>query len=344
MKTITLHRPGHFELTDTPEPSQPGPGQALVRVHRVGICGTDISGYLGKMPFFSYPRIPGHELGVTVEAVGSDVTDLYPGDNCSVEPYMNCGRCIGCRRGHGNCCVNMQVIGVHTDGGMRERILVPAHKLHKSRKLSTEQLALVETLAIGAHAVHRAQPAKGENVLVIGAGPIGLTVIEFARLNGSRIIVMDVNDDRLAFAKEHYLVDTINCSPDRLGTPQDPTPTLLQLTDNDLPTIVFDATGNPKSMMASLDYMAHSGKLCFVGITSSEWTFAGANFHKRETTLLGSRNALPNDFKRIIQLIEDGKIDTTPWITHRASASEMPGLFPKWIDPATRCLKAIVEF
>src|SRR5579859_3059121 len=133
MKAIRLMQPGRFEEVRIDEPAAPGPGEALVRVHRVGICGTDISGYLGKMPFYSYPRIPGHELGVEVVAVGRGVTNVKPGDRCSIEPYMNCRNCFACRRGASNCCEKLQVLGVHTDGGMRPRFIVPARKLHPSK-------------------------------------------------------------------------------------------------------------------------------------------------------------------------------------------------------------------
>ena len=186
MKAILLEQPLKFSSIDLPEPKDPAAGEAPVRVHRVGICGSDISGYLGKMPFYSYPRIPGHELGVEVVKVGPGVTNVAAGDRCSVEPYMNCQDCYACRRGGSNCCVNLQVLGVHTDGGLRPRFIVPARKLHPSKKLTLEQLALVETLAIGCHAVDRISPRKDEQVLVIGAGPIGLSVIEFAKLTGCR--------------------------------------------------------------------------------------------------------------------------------------------------------------
>src|SRR5207237_2211552 len=173
-------------------------------------CGTDSSGYLGKMPSFSYPRIPGHELGVEVVAVGPGVTSVKPGDRASVEPYINCQTCYSCTRGHTNCCEHHQTLGVHCDGGLRPHFVVPARKLHISRKLRFDQLALVETLAIGCHAVNRGNPQPGEHVLVIGAGPIGLSVVEFAKLSGARTIVMDMNAQRLAFVREKMDVpDTI---------------------------------------------------------------------------------------------------------------------------------------
>ena len=187
MKALSLEAPKHWKQLDIPGPEKPGPGEALVRVHNVGVCGTDISGYLGKMPFFSYPRIPGHELGVEVLDVGADVTNVQAGDRCSVEPYINDPNSYASRRGHPNCCEKLEVLGVHRDGGLRPRFLLPARKLHVSRKLSFEQLALVETLAIGCHANFRAAPRPDESVLIIGAGPIGLATLEFVKLTGARL-------------------------------------------------------------------------------------------------------------------------------------------------------------
>src|SRR3954464_8342250 len=191
MKAILLQQPGRFERIEIEEPARPGGGEALVRVHRVGICGTDVSGFLGKMPFFSYPRIPGHELGVEVVAVGPNVANVRPGDRCAVEPYINCQTCYSCTRGHTNCCENHQTLGVHCDGGLRPLFTVPARKLHVSTRLAFEQLALAAPLGIGCHASTRAKPPPAETVLVIGPGPIGLSAIEFAKLSGARTVVFD---------------------------------------------------------------------------------------------------------------------------------------------------------
>ncbi|MBI4658621.1 MAG: zinc-binding alcohol dehydrogenase family protein [Verrucomicrobia bacterium] len=339
MKAILLEKPEQFAITDISEPGPPGPGEALVRVHRVGICGTDISGYLGKMPFYGYPRIPGHELGVEIVNVGDGVTNVKPGDRCAVEPYINCQECSACRRGCSNCCENLQVLGVHTDGGLRPFFIVPARKLHRSEKLSMEQLALVETLGIGCHAVFRCDPQPKENVLVIGAGPIGLSVIEFLKLAKARIVVLDLSDKRLEFCKEGMGVQhTMKAAGD--GTDLE---RLKKLTDNALPTIVIDATGSNKSMSNALQYVAHTGKLVFVGITAGEIAFGHPLMHRREVTLLASRNALPRDFGRIIKLIEDGKIDTRPWITHRTNFDSLIGDFPSYTKLETGVIKAVVE-
>ena len=337
MKAILLDKPGQFSRVEIDEPSRAGPGEAVARVHRVGICGSDVSGYLGKMPFYSYPRIPGHELGVEVVEVGPGVTNIRPGDRCSVEPYMNCGHCHACRKGASNCCANLKVLGVMTDGGLRDRFTVPAHKLHPSAELTFDQLALVETLAIGCHAVDRPALASGENCLVIGAGPIGLSAIVFAKITGARVIVLDINEQRLDFCKRVMGVDETIVLGEQVE--QD----LRRLTDGSLPDVVIDATGSSVSMSNAFGYVAPTGRLVYVGLTTKEVTFKHPVFHKPEGTLLCSRNALPKDFTRIIRLIEDGRIDTRPWITHRTPFEEMPKVFESYTKPETGVIKAVVE-
>jgi len=337
MKALSLQAPKHWKRLDIPAPEKPAPDEALVRVHRVGICGTDLGGYLGKMPFFSYPRIPGHELGVEVLEVGAEVRNVRPGDRCSVEPYINCQTCYACKRGHTNCCETNQTLGVHCDGGLRPRFLVPARKLHVSRKLAFEQLALVETLAIGCHATNRAAPQRDESCLIIGAGPIGLATLEFVKLTGAKIILLDVNQQRLDFCRKVMgVAHTLKLSD---AVEQD----LRDLTDGHLPDVVIDATGNHHSMSSAFGLVTHGGRLVFVGITNEAVQLRHPVFHKSEGTLLCSRNALPGDFSRIIGLIEEGRIDTGPWITHRAAFEELIDVFPSYTQPETGVIKAIVS-
>jgi alcohol dehydrogenase len=337
MKAILLEKPECLTTIELPEPEAPAPGQAVVRVHSVGICGTDISGYLGKMPFYSYPRIPGHELGVEVVSVGQGVANVKPGDKCSVEPYMNCGECHACRKGATNCCANLKVLGVMTDGGMRPRFTVPARKLHPSRSLSFDQLAIVETLAIGCHAVNRCDPKPGDTVLVIGAGPIGLAAVEFVKLTGARLVVLDMNAQRLDFCKNVMRVDETMIADGEVEKK------VKTLNGGFGPDIVIDATGSSASMSAAFGYVAPTGKVVYVGITTKEVVFKHPIFHRPEGTLLCSRNALPGDFTRIIKLIEDAKIDTRPWITHRCSFDSVIAEFPTLIKPETGVIKAVVR-
>jgi 2-desacetyl-2-hydroxyethyl bacteriochlorophyllide A dehydrogenase len=338
LKAVRLDEPGRFTRIEVAAPAAPLEAEALVRVRRVGICGTDLHAFAGRQPFFTYPRILGHELGVEVVSAGPGVVGIRPGDLCSVEPYINCEKCSACRRGRPNCCSELRVLGVHVDGGMREEIVVPARKLHKGSHLTLDQLALVETLAIGCHAVDRARIQSGETVLVVGAGPIGLSVMQFAIEAGARVVALDVNAGRLDFCRSALGIrHTVN------GAQSDAIETVLGACGGELPTAVFDATGNPKSMAAAFAFPAHAGRLVFVGLFQGDVTFNDPSFHRRELTLLASRNALPSDFERIIGLIASGRIDTTPWVTHRASLDELTERFPSWLLPESGVVKAIVE-
>ena len=338
MRAIRLMEPKHFEYVEIDEPGPPGPGQALVRTERMGICGTDYSGYLGKMPFFRYPRIPGHELGVTVLAVGEGVANVRSGDRCSVEPYMNCGACFACRRGASNCCETLEVIGVMIDGGLCDRFLIRAEKLHPSTQLSFEQLALVETLGIGCHATDRGGAREDDRVLIIGAGPIGLATLEFTRLTGARITVMDMVESRLAFCRERYGVEHTIVFKDGGEREQ-----MREATGGDMYRVVTDATGSNRSMSAALQYVAHTGALVYVGITTQAVSFLHPALHRPEMTVKGSRNALPRDFRRIIGLIEDGTIDTNPWITHRTAFDAVIDNFDAYVRPESGVIKAVIE-
>jgi len=339
MRAIRLEKPEHFAAVEIDEPGKPGSGEALVEVHRVGICGTDVSGYLGKMPFFTYPVIPGHELGVQVLEVGEGVDNVREGDRCSIEPYMNCGDCYACQKGATNCCESLEVIGVHKNGGMCESFILPARKLHPSIKLTMEQLALVETLAIGCNCINRSGTRQGDKVLVIGAGPIGMAAIEFLKVAKAEITVMDMNETRLEFCKEKLGVDhTVVFKND--GTEVD---RLREVYGGELPITVIDATGNHISMSNAFQYVSFTGQVLYVGITTQELSFKHVSIHRPELTIKASRNAVPSDFVRIISLIEEGVINTDPWLTHQASYDDFIAEFPSWLKPETGVIKAVLN-
>jgi 2-desacetyl-2-hydroxyethyl bacteriochlorophyllide A dehydrogenase len=276
-------------------------------------------------------------MGVEVVSVGRNAEGLQAGDLCAVEPYLNCGDCVACRRGKTNCCVRLELLGVHIDGGMREWLAVPTNKLHKSEVLALDQLALVEPLSIGAHAVARAQVEAGEFALVVGAGPIGLSVIQFASIAGAKVIVMDVNQERLRFAREHFAIEaTILAGKGAVEQ-------IAELTNGEMPTLVFDATGNQRSVNASFDLFANGGRLILVGLFQGEVTFRDSDAHRRELTLLRSRNATAADFRRVMSLLEAGQIDIQPWITHRVGFADVVEQFPRWLDPQSRFIKAVIE-
>jgi 2-desacetyl-2-hydroxyethyl bacteriochlorophyllide A dehydrogenase len=341
MNAIEFTAPNVITIIDRPDELSPAPDEAVVRTHRMGICGTDLSCYLGKFPFFAYPRTPGHELGLEVVAVGSDVTNVKPGDKCSLEPYVNDPTSPTSQKGNSNCCPGVQVIGVHNNGGLRQgTFIVPARKLHPGNDLTYDQLALVETLAIGYHAVQRGNPKPGETVLVIGAGPIGLACLEFLKLmEGVNVIVMDMVQGRLDFcAKNLGIKNGILAKPDGSHLAE-----LDAMTHGQLADVIIDATGSPRSMSTCFEFAAFTGRVVYVGITTSDLTFPHAPmFHRREITLLASRNALPSDFPEIINLIRQGKINTDIWITHRISFAEVPEKFAQFTDPNLGAIKALI--
>ena len=326
MRSLCLRQPGLFDFQEDPEPPLPGENEALVAVHAIGICGTDLSGYLGKMPFIQYPRILGHELGVEVLQIGKNVSNVHVGDRCSVEPYLNCGACDPCLNRKPNCCEQLKVLGVHVNGGMTGRLLVPAHKLHPSRQLTFAQLALVETLAIGCHAVHRAQISNADNVLVLGAGPIGLATLEFARLNSKDVTVVELSDDRRRFIARHY--------PDVKVASLPPVGSSF--------STVFDATGNAESMSSSISLAAFGGKIVFVGITTAPVNLDDPLFHRRELTLLASRNALPTDFPYIIKLIESGQVRVEQWISQTENLDSAQEIFARITSGALQAIKVVL--
>ena len=338
MKAVVLERPGKFSLMDLDAPQEPRAGEALVCVRKVGICGTDLHAFHGDQPFFQYPRILGHELAVEVAAIGPNEEGLKAGDRCAVEPYLHCGSCIACRTGKTNCCVNLKCLGVHTDGGMQDRMILPTAKLHRSDILSLDQLALVETLGIGAHAVERSSLTSRETVLVIGVGPIGLSVVEFARQKNTHVIVMDVNQARLDFCGRILGVEhCIHGKENALGQ-------LQEILGGELPTAVFDCTGSAESMLKAFEYVAHSGKLVFVGLFSGNVTFHDPTFHSRELTLLSSRNATGKEQQRVIKLMEAGKIDIAPWITHRLSSTSIAENLFQWMSAPSAGIKTLVDW
>jgi len=338
LKTIILNKPQELQLISRDFDDTLTENEALLKIHRIGICGTDYHAYRGRQPFFSYPRVLGHELGAEVIALGSgaDENGITIGDKVSVEPYLNCGECQPCKNGKINCCESLKVLGVHVDGGMAEYLKVPVNKLHKSDFLSYEQLALVETLGIGSHAVQRATITENDIVLVIGAGPIGLSVIQFVKIIGAKIVVMDFSKQRLDFANEVIGIDEIIMAKDDFSAED-----LRKILKGNMPTTVFDATGNAASMMKAFSYVAFGGKLVYVGLFQGEVTFFDPDFHRREITLLASRNALPTDFKDIIVKMESGQINTKAWLTHEAAFGDLPTVFETWLDPKSAVIKAM---
>lgn len=336
MRRVVLAEPFRLEMGEEAVPV-PQTREALLRVRRLGICGTDLHAYEGRQPFFSYPRVLGHEISAEIVGIGENAEGFKVGEACVVMPYLFCGACLACRRGKTNCCTSLKVLGVHVDGGMRDYISVPVQNLVKAEGLTLEQMAMVENQCIGAHAVRRAQIQAGETVLVVGAGPIGSGVTQFAQLQGVKVILADLSERRLDFARQWL-------EPDHLvNVAHDPLSQFKALTDGDLPTAVFDCTGSAQSMMSAFNYVAQGGRLVLVGLMQGDISFNDPNFHRREMTLLSSRNATREDFEYVIRAITANQVVIEPFITHRVTLEALVGEFGGWLKPEAGVLKAMVE-
>jgi len=335
MRALQCVEPGRLALIERSRPS-PGPGEVLVRIRRAGVCGTDLHIFEGSHPFLEYPRVIGHELAGEIAETGAGCS-IAVGQQVYVIPYLSCGACIACRRGKTNCCQKIAVLGVHTDGGMADYICVPESNVAAADGVTLDQAAMVEFLAIGAHANRRANPQKGDRVLVVGAGPIGLGCMIFARLRGAVVTALDMREDRLAFCREVLEVTgTVVGGPGALEA-------LSKITGGDLFDIVIDATGNASSMETGFDYVAHGGTYVLVSVVRETISFADPKFHAREISLLGSRNATRQDFDEVFRAMRDGHVPTPALATHRASLEESPSRFVEWLKPETGVIKAIIE-
>ncbi|HUQ64518.1 MAG TPA: zinc-binding alcohol dehydrogenase family protein [Flavitalea sp.] len=330
MKTLVCISPGHFEYIHKEIPV-PAKGHVLIKISRVGICGTDLHAFKGTQPYFSYPRILGHELAGEIEEI-DDAAEFKKGDIVAIMPYFFCGNCFPCRHGKINCCMQIKVAGVHTDGGFAEYFTAPVNCLLQSQGLTIDEIALTEPLAIGAHGINRAQIKKDDFVLIIGAGPIGLALMEFAKLAGGKVLVMDVNEMRLEFCSNHLGVQIIRSSDE-----------LADITNGDLAPVVIDATGNLSAINNGFRYMSHGGRYVLVGLQKENIVFSHPDFHKKEGTLMSSRNALKQDFENVIHAIKNKKIDPMKYITHRVHFDEVKDQFPGWLNRESNVIKAMVS-
>ncbi len=335
MKALLCKSPGALEIIERPHPVAKA-GEVLVRIARAGVCGTDLHIFDGSQPYFEYPRIIGHELAGNVETapLGSA---FKPGQQVAIIPYIACGQCVACRRGKTNCCQKLSVLGVHADGGMADYLCVPEDNLVVADGVTMDQAAMVEFLAIGAHAVRRGMVSVRQRVLVVGAGPIGIACMIFCKLRGANVTALDTRDDRLQFCVREKLADhSVRAGADTKAE-------LSRLTRSDFYDCVFDATGSANAMNAGFELVAHGGAYVLVSIVREMISFSDPEFHKRETMLLSSRNATREDFDAVFSALRTGRIPTAALNTHRAKLTDAPGLFAHWIDPASGVIKAILE-
>lgn len=335
MLTVICETPGTLRALERDRPSR-GEGEVLVRVKRVGVCGTDLHIFTGNQPFLQYPRVMGHELSGVVEEAAPGGR-LAVGDVVYVMPYLSCGQCVACRQGKTNCCVNIQVLGVHRDGAFTEYLSLPEAFVHKAEGVTLDQAAMIEFLAIGAHAVRRGRVQAGQRVLVVGAGPIGMAAMIFARLQGAEVTALDGRQDRLDFCRRELGVARTVA----LGEGEEAQ--LAEASQNEFFDLVFDATGNARAIERGFAFVAHGGQYVLISVVRDTISFSDPEFHKRETTLLGSRNATTEDFETVLSAMRAGQVPTAALNTHRMALADVPAHFATLLDPKQGVVKAIVE-
>lgn len=335
MKYIVCEKPGEFLLKEKEAPIRKE-NEALLQINKVGICGTDLHAYSGNQAFFTYPRILGHELASEVLGIGDNDKGIKVGDKVVVMPFVSCGECIACRKGKTNCCTNITVLGVHGDGGMQQQIAVPVDILLPANNLYDNQIAIVEPLAIGAHAIRRANIKAGETVAVVGCGPIGIGIMKLAQIAGAKVIAIDMNEQRLEYAKDKIEVDYIVKAGDNAVKQ------VSKITNGELCTAVFDASGSKYALEACPDYMSHGGRFVLVGLSKGELTYIHPKIHAKEMTLMCSRNATTEDFEYVISVLN--QFPTESFITHSVDYTKMIENFDSWLKPEVGVMKAIVDF
>ena len=316
----------------------PGENEALIKIKTVGICGTDIHAWGGNQPFFNYPRVLGHEICGEVVSVGENINTLHPGQQVAVIPYVACRQCPACLSGRTNCCEAISVIGVHQDGGFSEYLSVPVTNLLLAEGIDPEAAALIEPFAISAHAVRRAAVQPGDEVLVVGAGPIGLGAAAIAHADGARVVVADTSASR----REHVAGCLGLATVDPAAA--DYTDELRAQFNGALAQTVIDATGNQHAMNNSVNLIRHGGSIVFVGLFKGDLTFSDPEFHKKETTMMGSRNATEEDFAKVGRLMAQGKLNARMMLTHRYAFRELAEIYEAGVINNPQLIKGVIAF
>ena len=308
MKAIVIPAPHQIEIRDIPMP-QFKEGEALLKVKYVGICGADVASFTGNQPFTTYPRIPGHEFSAEIVTIPENDKGLKPGDIVTCNPYFNCGECYSCQRGFVNCCTDNQTMGVQRDGAFCEYVAMPVDRIYPGQGLSAQELALIEPFSISQHAISRATIKETDNVLVIGAGPIGLFALLAAKQLCKRIVVADILDNRLALATEYgadAVVNTKTCSLAEFTA---------QFTDGNGFDVCIEACGAPETFLGCIDSAAFAANIILIGNGKRETTFLHSVILKKELNIHGSRNALKADFLNNIALVASGKADVMKMVS-----------------------------
>lgn len=338
MKALSINTPGNLSLHETEIP-RPLPGELLLRMRYVGFCGSDLNTYLGKNPLVTYPRIPGHEISGIIREKGEDVPDTFaPGEAVTVIPYTSCGSCSSCRRGRSNACRDNKTLGVQRDGAMREYISVPWQKVLPAPGLNELELAMVEPLTVGFHAIRRGRVEESDTVLVLGCGMIGAGAVAGAVLRGARVIAVDIDDQKLIQASALGAGHVINSLSSDLHE------SLHGLTGGDGPDVVIEAAGNPQTYRAAVEEVAFAGRVVCIGYAAANVSFETRLFVQKEIDIMGSRNAAPEDFHAVIHYLKQGDFPLDLMITRKVMPGDAARALQGWSDDPGKVTKILVEF
>jgi threonine dehydrogenase-like Zn-dependent dehydrogenase len=333
MKALAVDAPGHARVIEIPEPTAAPDGQSLLEVRRIGLCGTDLNTFRGRNPMVTYPRILGHEVAATVI---TNSASTAPARNVTLSPYTACGACPSCRNGRVNACQFNQTLGVQRDGALTERITYPSDKLYTGN-LSLEELCLVEPLTVGVHASARGQVSANDTVAIFGCGGVGLGAVAGAAFRGARVIAIDVDDKKLELACAAGATDVIHSSREDLHQ------RLSALTAGEGPSCIIEAIGLPQTFRAAVEEVAFSGRVVYIGYAKEPVSYETRLFVQKELQILGSRNALPDDFLEVIRMLEAKRFPVQQSISAIVPIEEAPGMLRRWSENPSSFAKIMVK-
>jgi threonine dehydrogenase-like Zn-dependent dehydrogenase len=336
MRALVIDRPGEARVIDVATPAQ-APGEATMRIRRIGLCGTDLSTFLGKNPLVTYPRIPGHEVAATLERVPANEFGLAEGMDVTMSPYTNCGRCAACRNGRPNACRFNETLGVQRDGALKDRLAMPLAKLYAA-PLSIEELCLVEPLTVGCHAVARGRVTAADTVAVYGCGGVGLGAVSAAAFRDANVIAIDLDDRKLAVAANagaRHLIHSRN---------EDVHARLQEITGGHGPDVVIEAIGRPETFRAAVEEVAFTGRVVYIGYAKDLVSYETRLFVQKELDILGSRNALPQDFKEVIRMFEQKRFPSAEAISATVPLEEAPAILRDWSERPAAYTKIMITF
>lgn len=338
MKAIQITQPSQLRVVEIDKPAV-GPGEVLLKIKYVGFCGSDLNTYLGRNPMVKLPVIPGHEIGAEIAEKGAGVPEnLKTGMNVTINPYTNCGKCASCRNGRVNACEHNETLGVQRNGAMCEYIVVPWEKIIPAPDISSRNLALIEPMSVGFHAVSRGQVTDIDTVMVIGCGMIGCGAIVRAALRGATVIAVDVDNEKLALARKIGAAHTINSITENVHE------RLQEITNGFGPDVVIEAVGSPTTYVMAIDEVGFTGRVVCIGYAKSEVAFQTKYFVQKELDIRGSRNALPSDFRAVIRFLEGREKIADQLISAVVTPEKAANAMEKWVADPGKVFRILVVF